>query len=77
LHLLIGRNETNVDPSVKGGRNPLSDVIFLYNNPGYIVGDEPGIPTVSEWGSVAMALLVLTAGILVLAPRRNVSRVAG
>ena len=32
-----------------------------------------GIPTVSEWGLVAMALLVLTAGTLVYARRRPTS----
>jgi len=36
----------------------------------------PGIPAVSEWGLVVMTLLVLTAGTLVYAHRRRVSRVA-
>ena len=35
------------------------------------------VPAVSEWGMVAMTLLVLTAGSLVLARRRRVSRGAG
>ena len=37
----------------------------------------PFIPAVSEWGLAAMALLVLTAGTLVLKHRRRVSRAAG
>jgi probable HAF family extracellular repeat protein len=37
----------------------------------------PAIPAVSEWGIVAMTLLVLTAGSLVLARRRCAPRVAG
>ncbi|MEE9296516.1 MAG: hypothetical protein V3W34_16350 [Phycisphaerae bacterium] len=35
------------------------------------------IPTVSEWGLVAMTLFLLTAATLVLAHRRRLSRVAG
>lgn len=37
----------------------------------------PPIPTVSGWGLVVMSLVVLTAGTLVLARRRRLSRVAG
>ena len=35
------------------------------------------IPAASDWGLAAMTLLVLTAGTLILARRRRVSRVAG
>jgi len=42
-------------------------------NPGFgiIERDTPGIPTVSEWGLIAMALLTLTAGTVVFAKRRR------
>lgn len=42
-----------------------------------IIDLSPDIPTVSEWGLVAMALLVLSAGTVVLARRRRVLRIAG
>lgn len=35
--------------------------------------DPPGIPTASEWGIVAMSLLLLTAGTIVFMPRRPTS----
>ena len=35
----------------------------------------PAIPTVSEWGLVVMALLVLTAGAIVLAKRKGLSAI--
>jgi len=61
---------TNVDGLHVAGRS--------YNDPadensiaGFRIAEAPGpIPTLSEWGLVAMALLVLTAGTLVWARRR-------
>jgi hypothetical protein len=42
------------------------DVAFLFNHPGSAIGQKAPIPAVSEWGMVALALLVLAAGTLVL-----------
>lgn len=39
-------------------------------------GEEPAIPTVSEWGMIVMTLVLLTAGAIVLGRRRQVSMAA-
>ncbi len=52
---------------------------FGNNNPGWFVdnvevlnsGNDPPIPTVSEWGLVVMTLLLLTSGTLALRHRRS------
>ena len=61
--------------------NPAQELLTLTSEEGtHIYLDEieistlcysPGIPTVSEWGLVAMTLLVLTAGTLVFVRRRE------
>lgn len=45
-----------------------------YSGETWSYGNRPGIPTVSEWGLVAMALLVLSAGTVVLMRRRAAAR---
>ncbi|UCC29233.1 MAG: hypothetical protein JSU86_13645, partial [Phycisphaerales bacterium] len=47
------------------------DLLFLFNHPGSVIGYDDPIPAVSEWGLVAMTLLVVTAGTVVLTRRRT------
>ena len=43
----------------------------------FVITSPSNIPTVSEWGLIVMALMLLTAGTLVLARRRMVLAGAG